>query len=136
MFIFELNSFLAPSKSDDRIALAQMLAHLARQSLPWEGDYERLFLGKQTASDAHVDAACKELAEIKLSHAETCCDNLPHVFPAFCHDARASFDRDFDYETHRSAFEQFAIEREDEFDEQSREWVDKCRRRATAFNKR
>jgi len=136
MFIFELNSFLAPSKSDDRIALAQILAYLARQGLPWEGEYERLFLGKRTASDAHVNAACKEWAEIKLSHAETCFDNLPHLFSAFCHDTRASFDHDFDYETHRSAFEQFANERVDEFNEQSRGWVDKYGRRATAFNTR
>ena len=133
MFIFELNPFLEPSKSDDRIALAQILAHLAGQTLPWESDYERLFLGRRTASDAHVDAACKELAEIKLSHAEACCDNLPNVFSAFFHDARASFDRDFDYETHRSAFEQYANERIDEFSEQSRAWADK-RRLGTAFD--
>ena len=38
MFIFELNPFLAPSKSDDRIALAQILAYLAGRSLPWEGN--------------------------------------------------------------------------------------------------
>jgi len=34
--------------------------------------------------------------------------------------------RDFDYETHRFAFDQFANERVDEFAEQSRGWADKC----------
>jgi len=125
-FVFSLNPFLAPSKSDDRIALAQILAHLAGQTLPWESDYERLFLGRRTASDAHVDGACKELAEIKLSHAEACCDNLPHVFSAFFHDAQASFDRDFDYETHRCAFGLFANEKDVELDERSRGWADMC----------
>ena len=124
MFIFALNHFLEPSKSDDRIALAQILAHLAGKSLPWKSDYEKLFLGRPTASDAHVNAACKKLAKIKLSHGEAWCDKLPEVFSAFYHDARASFDRDFDYETHRSAFERFSNGWDE--DEQSKRWADCC----------
>jgi hypothetical protein len=105
---------LEPSKCDDRIALAQILAHLAGQDgLPWKDDYERLFHDRQNTSDADVDAACKELAEIKLLHAETCCDNIPSVFSAFFHDTQTSLDRDSDYEPHRSAFERYFSERED-----------------------
>jgi hypothetical protein len=122
MFVFELNSFLEPSKCDDRIALAQILAHLAGQDgLPWKNDYERLFHDRNT-SDAHLDVACKELAEIKLLHAETCCDNVAGIFSAFFHDAQTSLDRDFNYETHRSAFDQYISERVDKSKTQL--WLD------------
>jgi hypothetical protein len=124
MLVFELNS-LEPSKCDDRIALAQILAHLAGQDgLPWKDDYERLFHDRQNTSDAHLDAACKELAEIKLLHAETCCDNVASVFSAFFHDAQTSLDRDFNYETHRSAFDQYVSERVDKFKTQLWAWLD------------
>jgi len=124
MFVFELNSFLEPSKCDDRIALAQILVHLAGQdSLPWKDDYERLFHDRENISDADVDAACKELAEIKLLHAETCCDNVANIFSAFFHDAQASLDGDFDYETHRSAFEKFVFERADTLKTHLRAWL-------------